>query len=66
MKDILALIGVICMLLASAVTIIFPLALAIWVSPVWLWVYAAYILFTIFVGIFVKTYSGKGRTGGNG
>lgn len=66
MKDILALIGVICMLLASAVTIIFPLALAIWVSPVWLWVYAVYILFTIFVGVFVKTYSGKGRTGGNG
>ena len=65
MKDILALIGVICMLLASAVTILLPLALALWVNPVWLWLYAVYILITIALGIFTAEYTKRRNIGGD-
>ena len=64
MKDVLALMGVIGMLLASAVTVLLPLALAIWVNPVWLWLYLVYILFVIAVGIFIAEYGKKRKTGG--
>ena len=50
-----ALIGVLSMALSSAVTIVLPLCLAKWVSPVWLWLYAGYGAFTIlFLGIASK------------
>ena len=50
-----ALIGVLSMALSSAVTIVLPLCLAKWVSPVWLWLYAVYgVILFLFLGIAIS------------
>lgn len=54
MMEILAVFGAINLMLASAIVIVLPIALAIWITPAWLWLYAVYFaLVIIFASIIV-------------
>ena len=67
MTSFLAAVGVVCLLLCSAIVMLLPVALAIWVSPAWLWLYLFYMLFAVGVGYFIVRYTRKhNRIGGEG
>lgn len=66
MKEFLAAIGVMSLLLCSAIVVLLPLALAIWVNPAWLWLYAFYMVFMVGVGYTVIRYTNnRNRIGGD-
>ena len=43
MQEILAAIGFLSVMLSTTVTLLLPIALAFWVHPAWLWLYALYV-----------------------
>mgnify|MGYP006988831806 CR=1 FL=1 len=43
MMEILVAIGVLSLMLCVTVVLVLPICLAIWVAPVWLWLYAVYV-----------------------
>ena len=49
MQEILAAIGFLSVMLSTTVTLLLPIALAFWVHPAWLWLYALYVFV---VGVF--------------
>ena len=64
MTEILAFFGAVNLILAGAVTLLLPIALAIWVNPNWLVLYVVYALFICIVGYAVIRYAEKhGKTG---
>ena len=43
MQEVLAAIGFLSVMLSTTVTLLLPIALAFWVHPAWLWLYALYV-----------------------
>ena len=54
-----AMIGVVNLILASAIVTVLPFALAIWIAPGWLWLYAVYavliLIFALIANAFKQT-----------
>ncbi len=65
MEGLLMAVGGIALMLSVTIVILLPLCLAIWVSSVWLWLYAFYAVFTVVVGYLAIRYSEKHNIGGN-
>ena len=56
MQDVLAAIGFLSVMLSTTVTLLLPIALAFWVHPAWLWLYALYVFI---VGTFACIIAGS-------
>ena len=56
MQEILAAIGFLSVMLSTTVTLLLPIALAFWVHPAWLWLYALYVFI---VGTFACIIAGS-------
>ena len=50
---IFALVGIVSLVLASAITVALPLCLAIMLSPAWLWLYGGYAVIIVMLGFIV-------------
>lgn len=59
MVEIIAFIGIMCLILACAVTLLLPVALAIWVAPIWLVLYLVYAIFLLIIGFIISSYAEK-------
>lgn len=58
--EFLAVIGAVNVMLATVAVIALPVCLAIYVSPMWLWLYGAYAILTAaFVFIIISVNAGK-------
>lgn len=56
MQEVLAAIGFLSVMLSTTVTLLLPIALAFWVHPAWLWLYALYVFV---VGVFACIIAGS-------
>ena len=56
MQEVLAAIGFLSVMLSTTVTLLLPIALAFWVHPAWLWLYALYVFI---VGTFACIIAGS-------
>ena len=56
MQEVLAAIGFLSVMLSTTVTRLLPIALAFWVHPAWLWLYALYVFI---VGTFACIIAGS-------
>ena len=56
MQEVLAAIGFLSVMLSTTVTHLLPIALAFWVHPAWLWLYALYVFI---VGTFACIIAGS-------
>ena len=61
--SVLALIGLVSAMIASAVVMVLPLCLAIWVSCDWLWLYVGYMLFAALCVWFLTSLKPKEKGG---
>lgn len=51
-----AIIGVVNLILATAIVTVLPFALAIWIAPGWLWMYAAYAVLILIFALIANAF----------